>query len=35
VIVGGKRLFRDGELDIKESYLKQSNRVINLVGEAE
>lgn len=35
VIAGGKRLFRDGELDFKESYLKQSNRVINLVGEAE
>jgi beta-aspartyl-dipeptidase (metallo-type) len=35
VIAGGKRLFRDGKLDFKESYLKQSNRVINLVGEAQ
>jgi len=35
VIAGGKRLFRDGQLDFKESYLKKSNRVINLVGEGE
>jgi len=35
VFAGGKRLFRDGELDFKESYLKKSNRVINLVGEGE
>ena len=32
VIAGGKRLFRDGRLDFKESYLEKSNRVINLVG---
>src|SRR5215212_2017215 len=35
VIAGGKRLFRDGRLDFKETYLKKSNRVINLVGEGE
>jgi len=34
VIAGGKRLFREGRLEFKESYLKKSNRVINLVGEA-
>ncbi len=34
VIVGGKRLFRDGRLNFAESYLEKSNRVINLVGEA-
>jgi beta-aspartyl-dipeptidase (metallo-type) len=33
VIVGGKRLFREGRLEFKESYLEKSNRVINLVGE--
>ena len=32
VIAGGKRLFRDGRLDFRESYLEKSNRVINLVG---
>lgn len=32
VIAGGKRLFRDGRLDFKESYLEKSNRVINLSG---
>ena len=32
VIAGGKRLFREGRLDFKESYLQKSNRVINLVG---
>jgi len=32
VIAGGKRLFRDGRLEFKESYLEKSNRVINLVG---
>lgn len=35
VIAGGKRLYRDGELVFKESYLQNSNRVIDLVGEAE
>lgn len=35
VIAGGKRLYRDGGLDFKESYLENSNRVIDLVGEAE
>jgi imidazolonepropionase-like amidohydrolase len=35
VIASGKRLYRDGELDFKESYLENSNRVIELVGEAE
>ena len=36
VIAGGKRrCFRDGELNFKESYLEKSNRVINLVGDAE
>jgi hypothetical protein len=35
VIANGKRLYRDGELDFKESYLENSNRVIELVGEAE
>jgi beta-aspartyl-dipeptidase (metallo-type) len=34
VIAGGKRLFREGRLEFKESYLEKSNRVINLVGEA-
>ncbi len=34
VIAGGKRLFRDGRLDFQEAYLKKSNRVVNLVGEA-
>ena len=33
VIAGGKRLFREGRLEFKESYLEKSNRVINLVGE--
>jgi beta-aspartyl-dipeptidase (metallo-type) len=32
VIARGKRLFREGRLDFKESYLEKSNRVINLVG---
>jgi beta-aspartyl-dipeptidase (metallo-type) len=32
VIAGGKRLFREGRLDFKESYLEKSNRVINLIG---
>jgi len=32
VIAGGKRLFREGHLDFKESYLEKSNRVINLSG---
>jgi beta-aspartyl-dipeptidase (metallo-type) len=32
VIAGGKRVFRDGRLEFKESYLEKSNRVINLVG---
>ena len=35
VIAGGKRVFRDSRLDFKESYLEKSNRVVNLVGEAE
>jgi beta-aspartyl-dipeptidase (metallo-type) len=35
VIANGKRLYRDGELNFKESYLENSNRVIELVGEAE
>ena len=34
VIAGGKRLFSDGSLVLKETYLEKSNRVINLVGEA-
>ena len=34
VIAGGKRLYREGELNFKESYLHNSNRVIDLVGEA-
>jgi beta-aspartyl-dipeptidase (metallo-type) len=34
VIAGGKRHFREGRLEFKESYLEKSNRVINLVGEA-
>jgi beta-aspartyl-dipeptidase (metallo-type) len=34
VIAGGKRLLRNGELDFQESYLEESNRVINLVGKA-
>jgi len=32
VIAGGKRLFREGRLDFKESFLEKSNRVINLSG---
>jgi hypothetical protein len=32
VIAGGKRLFRDGRLDFKDSFLEKSNRVINLSG---
>jgi len=35
VIAGGKRLYREGSLNFKESYLHNSNRVIDLVGEAE
>ena len=34
VIAGGKRLYREGSLNFKESYLQNSNRVIDLVGEA-
>jgi beta-aspartyl-dipeptidase (metallo-type) len=34
VIAGGKRLFRNGRLDFKESFLQKSDRLINLVGEA-
>jgi len=34
VIAGGKRLYREGWLNFKESYLQNSNRVIDLVGEA-
>ena len=34
VIAGGKRLFREGWLNFKESYLQNSNRVIDLTGEA-
>jgi beta-aspartyl-dipeptidase (metallo-type) len=34
VIAGGKRLFRNGRLDFKESFLEKSDRVINLVGAA-
>jgi beta-aspartyl-dipeptidase (metallo-type) len=34
VIAGGKRLFRDGQLNFKESYSEKSNRVINFIGEA-
>jgi beta-aspartyl-dipeptidase (metallo-type) len=33
-IAGGKRLYREGWLNFKESYLHNSNRVIDLVGEA-
>jgi beta-aspartyl-dipeptidase (metallo-type) len=33
VIAQGKRLLRDGKLDFKESFLKKSRRVIELVGE--
>jgi hypothetical protein len=34
VIAGAKRLFRNGRLDFKESFLEKSDRVINLVGAA-
>jgi beta-aspartyl-dipeptidase (metallo-type) len=34
VIAGGKRLFCNGRLDFKESFLEKSDRVINLVGGA-
>jgi len=34
VIAGGRRFFREGWLNFKESYLQNSNRVIDLTGEA-
>ena len=32
VIAGGRRMFREGRLDFKESFLEKSNRVIDLSG---
>jgi beta-aspartyl-dipeptidase (metallo-type) len=33
VICGGRRLFKNGKINFKEAFLKDSNRAVNLIGE--